>query len=276
VAPLAAQQTIHANVDQRRMLARYEVYNPSFRLAHGLLHDAAATPAFDRFLRANTSVDTALTPVNLEFVPSLGPSPQPDKPLIFVFVVDSLRPDYLGSYNRAVRFTPRLDAFASESVVFRNAFTRFGGTGLSVPAIWAGSALVHKQYVQPFHPMNTLEKLLDVNGYRKVVGRDSIMGRLLDASPRLDELDAGVANMDYHLCGTLGRSRPSSPRPIRHPSSPTRCRRTCTCHACRRRWNQDPSTAASTRRTPPRSTPSTPASATSWMRSRRAASTTAA
>jgi len=202
---LAAQQTMHASVDQRRMLARYEVYNPSFRLAHGLLHDVAATPAFDRFLRANTSVDAALMPVNLEFVASLGPSPQPEKPLIFVFVVDSLRPDYLGSYNRAVRFTPRLDAFAAESVVFRNAFTRFGGTGLSVPAIWAGSALVHKQYVQPFHPMNTLEKLLDVNGYRKVVGRDSIMGRLLDASPRRDELDAGVANMDYRLCGTLGQ-----------------------------------------------------------------------
>jgi len=205
VAPLAAQQTIHANVDQRRMLARYEVYNPSFRLAHGLLHDAAATPAFDRFLRANTSVDTPLTPVNLEFVPSLGPSPQPEKPLIFVFVVDSLRPDYLGSYNPAVRFTPRLDAFAAESVVFRNAFTRFGGTGLSVPAIWAGSALVHKQYVQPFHPMNTLEKLLDVNGYRTLIGLDSIMRRLLVTSPRLDELDAGVANMDYRLCGTLGQ-----------------------------------------------------------------------
>jgi len=205
MVPLAAQQTMHASVDQRRMLARYEVYNPSFRMAHGLLHDVAATPAFDRFLRANTSVDAPLTPVNLEFVPSLGPSPQPVKPLIFVLVVDSLRPDYLGSYNAKVRFTPRLDAFAAESVVFRNAFTRFGGTGLSVPAIWAGSALVHKQYVQPFHPMNTLEKLLDVNGYRKVVGRDSIMGRLLEGSPRLDELDVGVANMDYRLCGTLGQ-----------------------------------------------------------------------
>jgi len=205
LAPLAAQQTMHANADQRRMLGRYEVYNPSFRLAHGLLHDVTATPAFDRFLRANTSVDAAITPVNLDFVPSLAPSTQADKPLIFVFVVDSLRPDYLGAYNPAVRFTPRLDAFAAESVVFRNAFTRFGGTGLSVPAIWAGSALVHKQYVQPFHPMNTLEKLLDVNGYRKVVGRDSIMSRLLEPSPRADELDAGVANMDYRLCGTLGQ-----------------------------------------------------------------------
>jgi len=205
VVPLAGRQAMHANADQRRMLARYEIYNPSFRLAHGLLHDVAATPAFDRFLRANTSVDAALTPVSLDFVPALAPSSLPEKPFIFVFVVDSLRPDYLGSYNPAVRFTPRLDAFAAESVVFRNAFTRFGGTGLSVPAIWAGSALVHKQYVQPFHPMNTLEKLLDVNGYRTLIGLDSIMRRLLVTSPRLDELDAGVANMDYRLCGTLGQ-----------------------------------------------------------------------
>jgi hypothetical protein len=205
VAPLAAQQTLDANADQRRMLTRYEVYNPSFRLAHELLHDVAATPSFDRFLRAHTSVDAALTPVDLDFVPTLAPSPLAVKPLIFVFVVDSLRPDYLGSYNPAVRFTPRLDAFAAESVVFRNAFTRFGGTGLSVPAIWAGSALVHKQYVQPFHPMNTLEKLLDANGYRTLVGLDSIMGRLLVKSPRLDELDAGVTTMDYRLCGTLAQ-----------------------------------------------------------------------
>lgn len=205
MAPFAARETLHANVDQRRMLARYEVYNPSFRLAHGLLHDVAATPSFDRFLRANTAVDTALAPVPLEFVPSLAPSTLADKPFVFVFVVDSLRPDYLGSYNARVRFTPRLDAFAAESVVFRNAFTRFGGTGLSVPAIWAGSALVHKQYVQPFHPMNTLEKLLDVNGYRTLIGLDSIMGRLLRRSPRLEELDAGIANMDYRLCGTLGQ-----------------------------------------------------------------------
>jgi hypothetical protein len=205
LGPLVAQQTLPASTEQRRMLARYEVYNPSFRLAHGLLHDVAATPSFDRFLRANTNVDARLAPTDLDFVPALAPSALPVKPLIFLFVVDSLRPDYLGSYNPAVRFTPRLDAFAAESVVFRHAFTRFGGTGLSLPAIWAGTALVHKQYVQPFHPVNTLEKLLDANGYRRLIGRDSIMDRLLLPSPRLDELDAGVTTMDYRLCGTLGQ-----------------------------------------------------------------------
>ena len=205
VVPLVAQQTLEAGADQKRVLARYEVYNASFRLTHALLHDVASTPSFDRFLRANTNVDEPVAPLDLEFVPApaFAPPPQASKPLVFLFVIDSLRPDYLGSYNPDVRFTPRLDAFAAESVVFQNAFTRYGGTGMSVPAIWAGSALVHKQYVLPFHPMNTLEKLLDRSGYRRLLGLDSIMQRLLVRSPGLEELDAGVTTMDYRLCGTL-------------------------------------------------------------------------
>ena len=270
LVPLVAQQTMHANADQRRVLARYEVYNPSFRLAHGLLHDVAATPSFDRFLRANTSVDAKLAPVDLHFVPALAPSPLPVRPLIFVFVVDSLRPDYLGAYNPAVRFTPRIDAFASESVVFRNAFTRFGGTGLSVPAIWAGSALVHKQYVQPFHPMNTLEKLLDANGYRKLVGLDSIMRRLLAPSPAVQELDAGTTTMDYRLCGTLAQlesalatADPSTPLfAYSLPQDVHMSRLPATVEP-------GPNTVGSTRRTPPKSTPSTRAWGASWTRSRR-------
>ena len=130
-----AQQTLEANADQKRAHARYEIYNASFRLTHALLHDVASSPSFDRFLRANTNVDEPVAPLELEFVPAPAPPPQASKPLVFLFVIDSLRPDYLGSYNPDVRFTPRLDAFAAESVVFRNAFTRYGGTGMSVPAI---------------------------------------------------------------------------------------------------------------------------------------------
>ena len=53
--------------------------------------------------------------------------------------------------------------------------------------------------------MNTLEKLLDRNGYRRLLGLDSIMQRLLVRSPGIEELDAGVTTMDYRLCGTLER-----------------------------------------------------------------------
>src|SRR5262249_21718478 len=119
------------------------------------------------------------------------------------FVIDSLRPDYLAAYNPQVKFTPRIAEFAKESVVFTNAFTRFGGTGLSVPAMWAGSSIVHKQHVLPFHRMNALEKLLDANGYRKVLGIDSIMTRLLVRSDSIDELDRGRNIMDFQICRTL-------------------------------------------------------------------------
>ena len=58
--------------------------------------------------------------------------------------------------------------FAKDSVVFTRAFTRYGGTGLSVPAIWTGGMVLHKQYVTPSEPMNTLLKLLDAGGYRRL------------------------------------------------------------------------------------------------------------
>ena len=206
--PLAAAAAIDASGSMRGPLDRYAVYNPSFRLAAALLgDDGRERSTFDRYLRANTGLtDVTIAPIDIDFVQNLQPAPAPPPP-VFLFVIDSLRPDYLAPYNPAVRFTPRIAEFASESVVFTNAITRYGGTGLSVPAMWAGSAIIHKQYVTPFHPMNTLEKLLDANGYRKLLGLDSIMERLLVRSPSIDELDRGRPVMDYEFCRTLDELR---------------------------------------------------------------------
>src|SRR5262249_20545879 len=178
--------------DARRVLSRYLVYNPSFRVVDGLLHDSGGdTPTFNRFLRSNTNLgDIDIpSPENLDLVPGLTPSHLRQRPFIFLFVLDSLRPDYLAPYNPAVAFTPRFKEFGAESLVLRNAFTRYGGTGLSVPAIWSGFAGLHKQYVQPFHPMNSLEKLLHANGYRMYLSLDSIIRQLLLPSPSIVELD---------------------------------------------------------------------------------------
>ena len=203
LVPLIVHEAAPARFAQRHVLERYAVHNPSFRLADGLLHNVPSTPSFEKYLRANTPLPGEVPPVDIDFVRDLGPSPLASKPFIFLFVIDSLRPDYLGSYNPRVRFTPRLDQFASESAVFRNAFTSYGGTALSVPAMWAGSVIAHKQYVQPFHPMNALEKLLDANGYRRFLSLDHIMGQLLQRSDRIDELDRGIETRDYQLCRTL-------------------------------------------------------------------------
>lgn len=200
--PLGAFAWSGSSDDGRRALARYATYDPSFRAIDRLLRPSPSTPSFDAYLRAHTGLnDLTVEPVPVDLVPSMAAAPV--KPPIFLFIVDSLRPDYLSAYNPSAFFTPNIKAFADESVVFSNTFTRYGGTGLSVPAIWAGSALPHKQYVTPFHPMNALEKLLDVNGYRRFIGLDSIMARLLQPSPLTDELDRGRAVMDYEFCRTL-------------------------------------------------------------------------
>ncbi|HTK28991.1 MAG TPA: sulfatase-like hydrolase/transferase [Vicinamibacterales bacterium] len=201
---------LHANgFSVRHTLDRYVVYNPSFRLADALFpRGPAAEPALNAYLRANTGVPASAShPVDVDFVaPPLEPARGP-RPWIFLFVIDSLRADYLGAYNAGVAFTPRIDAFARESVTFRHAFTRYGGTGLSMPAIWSGSAGVHTQYLQPFHPMNALEKLLDANAYPRHIALDHIMADLLEPSPSVHELDRGVPEMSFDFCRTLDEVR---------------------------------------------------------------------
>ena len=200
----AAAATGDSTFSVRRVLDRYSIYNPTFRVADGIMRPSLSSSgqtAFMRFARANTAFAADLPPTSLDFVEPLAPAPHP--PNLFLFVVDSLRPDYLAAYNPAVTFTPRIDEFASDAVVFRNAFTRFGGTGLSLPAIWMGAVGPHKQYIKPFWPMNTLEKLLTANRYRAVMGVDVIMEQLLRPADAPIELDRGVRTMDYRLCRTL-------------------------------------------------------------------------
>jgi hypothetical protein len=187
----------------RHTLDRYVVYNPSFRLVDSLLRESSEEPSFDRFLRANTGLAASRSqPVDVDFVRPLEPARE--RPWIFLFVIDSLRPDYLGAYNAAATFTPRIDTFGREGIVFQRAFTRYGGTGLSMPSIWMGAAGVHTQYVTPFRPMNALEKLLDANQYRRYITLDHIMAQLLTPSPQLEELDRGVQEMSLDFCQTLG------------------------------------------------------------------------
>jgi arylsulfatase A-like enzyme len=125
-------------------------------------------------------------------------------PNVFLLIIDSLRPDYVSPYNAAVSFTPAIGAFAGDSFVFRRAFSRYAGTGLSVPAIWAGSMLIHKQYVTPFAPTNALEKLVAAKGYRRLITEDHITEELFSPSPDTIGLDHGVPEMLHTFCRTTG------------------------------------------------------------------------
>src|SRR5262249_23836542 len=130
--------------------------DPSLRLIADALATAApvSDQGFVEFLQRQTNIPRSVQvePVTIELA-ALSGAPAAVRPHIFLFVIDSLRRDYVAPYNDKVTFTPALDRFARESTVFERAFTRYGATGLSVPALWVGGLVLHKQYVMPFAPM---------------------------------------------------------------------------------------------------------------------------
>jgi hypothetical protein len=175
----------------------YSGVDISFKTAGDILSqraDSQASHKFYEFLKRNTNLDRSVTvgPVNTNLVSVLLPSTESTKPNIFIFVIDSLRQDFISPYNPAVDYTPQIGAFARDSVVLENAYTRYGGTALSEPAIWAGAMQLHKQYIEPFYPMNNLQKLLDVDGYHSYISVDPILRALLHSSSSITELDKGI------------------------------------------------------------------------------------
>ena len=184
-------------------------YDVSFRLANEILRSQLAAQnsnvaPFYSFLAQNTNIprSTRLNPVDIHLVENLKDS-FGLRPNIFMFVVDSLRRDYLSPYNQLVTFTPQIGSFARDSIVFENAFTRYGGTGLSEPSIWVGGLIPHQQYTEPFAPMNSLQKLLEANQYREWISKDNVLQQVVPASPNIDELDKNIGAMSYDLCRTL-------------------------------------------------------------------------
>jgi Sulfatase len=177
--------------DLQRSMETYATHDVSFNLAYHLLGNGAPSePCGElcRILREYTEVRGAQARFDLKLVDPLVPA-RGDRPNIFLFVIDSMRPDYLGAYNPKATFTPNLDALARDSVVVRNAWTPYAGTSLSEPAIWAGALLLHAHFMQPFGRLNSLEKLAKTDGYQMVVSYDEILREILSPSDDLVKLD---------------------------------------------------------------------------------------
>jgi hypothetical protein len=187
-----------------QMLSRQAGFNPSFRIIRDLLavSEPDGSSGYYQFLARNTNIphSVAVAPVSVDLVDHLEQTPGP-KPNIFMIVVDSLRRDYVAPYNPSVHFTPNIAAFAKDAIAFDNAFTRYGGTGLAEPSIWVGGMMLHKQYITPFAPMNSLEKVLKADDYDVLLSRDAILTTIAD--PSWGGLDQGRTNMSYRLCTTL-------------------------------------------------------------------------
>lgn len=177
----------------------------AFATARRVLPDAAGGGGFYAYLVKNTNLRRAPGRGSrvLEPAPTADAAPsRARRPHIFVIVIDSLRSDYLGVYNPKAFFTPRIDAFARDAIVFRRAFSAYGGTGLSEPSLWAGARLPHMQYPSPFAPMNALEKLVDREGYRPLITIDALLGEILKPDKRAHALDRATTG-SYKLCPTL-------------------------------------------------------------------------
>jgi hypothetical protein len=63
--------------------------------------------------------------------------------------------------------------------------------------------LLHKQYVLPFAPMQSLEKLLDAAGYRRLMSDDHLVVQLFRPSPATTLLDVEIQEMDHTVCSTV-------------------------------------------------------------------------
>jgi len=172
-------------------LQEYGGHDNSFLLAHEILGNSRHEVCGDlcRILRENTNIRDTRARADIQLVDSLAPATG-NRPNIFVFVIDSMRPDYLGAYNPRVDYTPNLDAFARDSVVLHNVYSQYAGTSLSEPTIWSGALLLHSHYLQPFSRLNSLDRMLHTDGYRMLVSVDEVLSAIMPADDNIVRLDS--------------------------------------------------------------------------------------
>ena len=126
---------------------------------------------------------------------------RPRPPHVFIFLVDSLRRDYLSTYNPAATFTPALASFAKDSYVFSNAFTSFGGTWMAIPSLWNGAA-VTRGWGQVFKQMNVVEPLIDSGNYDFLINDYTVESELKPDTQRTF-LNPGITSVNTDLCDNV-------------------------------------------------------------------------
>jgi len=202
-------------------LEEYGARDASFQFAHHLLGNGRHEKCGElcRILREYTNVRDTHISQGVRLVDHLLPA-QGETPNIFIFVVDSMRADYLGAYNPGVDYTPHLDSLARDSITFHHAYTHYAGTSLSEPSIWAGAELLHAHFPQPFDEVNSLRMLAKTDGYELVVSYDSVLRQLFSASDTVTKLDidkdtwnrfeacSTIAELESHLDGRQNKNQP--------------------------------------------------------------------
>ncbi len=193
----------NAQLEPRVAIDRLAPADPLASLAADRLIEQ---PAFDlgyyREVLATESRQSTVDPaVPAETLVPAVSAPDVPHPHVFMFVVDGLRRDYLSAYNSTVTFTPAIDALARDSFVFRNAFTAYAGTWLSMPAIWTGSALT-RGWGRIFPRLNALEALIGSGGFDFVINEFTV-ATLLRPTLSRTFLDPDIPSVETDLCRNL-------------------------------------------------------------------------
>jgi Sulfatase len=187
----------------------YATRDASFQLAHHVLGNGRSEACGDlcRIMRKYTNVRDTHVSNGVRLVDNLAPT-RGARPNIFIFVIDSMRPDYLGAYNPRVDYTPNLDAFARDSIVFKNVYTQYAGTSLSEPAIWAGAELLHTHYPEPFDKVDSLASLSRTDHYRMVASMDEMLNQVLTPADDVTLLDTDKKLWNQlEICSTIEQSQ---------------------------------------------------------------------
>ena len=218
--------TLWGNTALRESIGKHSYDDSSFHLIYGVTNVFAqrwTTPCVGlcTFLVEQTNIGPSqqVGPVDLGLVDRLEATPRP-KPNIFIVVFDSLRQDSVQPYSDRIA-TPEILRFANDSVVFRNAMTHYAGTTLAEPSIWVGGLMLHKHYIQPFSPMNNLEKLIKADGFDAHVSVDTTLRVLIDPKTPIERLEKTETKWtDLDFCGTEQelkgriRTRPPNAKPM--------------------------------------------------------------
>ncbi len=122
-------------------------------------------------------------------------------PHVFILLVDSLRRDYLSPYNPAVTFTPSMAKFAADSYVFNNAFTKYGGTWMSIPSLWTGTPLT-RGWGRIFKQINALEPLIRAGGYDFLINDYTVATEFTPAA-NATFLNPGIPSVQTDLCDNV-------------------------------------------------------------------------
>ena len=192
-----------AQLEPRVALDRLAPADPLANLAADRLIEQ---PSFDfgyyrEVLASETRQSTMDPAVPAETRVSAMSVPGKPPPHVFMFVIDGLRRDYLSPYNPKVTFTPSIAALARDSFAFRNAFTAYAGTWLSMPAIWTGS-FITRGWGRIFPRVNALEALIDSGGFDFVINEFTV-ATLLRPTLNRTFLDPDIPSVQTDLCRNL-------------------------------------------------------------------------